>query len=119
MVPRVTAHLVGTIEDVTLAEDEIVTRVASGTSDAKINGMRIIAAKKGNSIVLYVWCEKVEELLRLEGLKTSGHLQESIEQLFNQLLNRSEKIAVKEIKMDDEELERMKEYFTGDQLFTF
>lgn len=81
--------------------------------------LKVIDAKKGQSIVLYIYCETVEELLRLQELLTSGCLKDAAERLFNKLLTRSQEVAVENATLNDEEFKRMKAYFTGDQLFNF
>lgn len=128
VVARVHAHLDGPIQSMMPAEDEIVARLTNVLRGSSIEEssrilervqLNIFAAKKGHSIVLYIWCKTMEELLRLHDLLTSGHLKDMVEQLFNQLLNTSQNTAVKSITMNDEEFKLMKLYFTGDQLFRF
>lgn len=125
---RAHAHLGGPLEDVTTAEEQISTAIAYVLSGISIAGsnrilelaqLKVIAAKKGQSVVVYIWCETVEELFRLYELLTSGHLRECVEQLFNQLLTWSQKVAVKDVKMNDDEFKRIKECFRGDELFLF
>lgn len=125
---KVHARLDGPLETVTTAEDKIVTTiesVLSGTSIAEssrileILQMRLVAARIGQSIVLYIWCKTVEELLRFYEFLTSGRLKDTAELLFNQLLTLSQKVVVRNITMSDEEFESIKAYFTGDQLFIF
>ena len=130
VVARVHAHLDGPVQSMMPAEDEIVARIANVFSNTcksfeessriwKRVKLKLIAAKKGHSIVLYIWCKTMEELLRLQDLLTIGHLKDTAEQLFNQLLTLSQKVTLKDITMDDEEFKQMKLYFTGDQQFRF
>src|SRR6218665_2440759 len=98
------------------AEDEIVARLTNVLSGSSIEEssrilervqLNILAAKKGHSILLYIWCKTMEELLHLHDLLTSGHLKDTVEELFNQLLNTSQNTAVKSITMNDEEFKLM------------
>lgn len=126
VVARVHVKLDGPLEKVKPAEDEIVTTIASvlnGTSIAdsiriwqRVH-LKLIAARKGQSIVLYIWCETKEDLLRVHDSLTSCRLKDPVEQFFNQLLTQSRKVAVNTITVNDEEFRRMKAYFTGNQLF--
>lgn len=125
VVTKVHINLDGPLEDVTRTEDEISTTIASalnGTSIAermrilKLAEFKLIAAAKGQSIVFYIWCETAEELSRLQKYLISGRLKDSVERLFNQQLTLSKEVVVNSVKMNEEEFERMKTYFTGDQL---
>ena len=128
VVVRVHAHLEGPLEDVTPTEDAISTTIAIALSGTSIEErsriweraqLKLIAAKKGQSVVLYVWCETVEELFHLHESLTSGHLKDSVELLFNHLLTTFQKVVLKRVTMQDEELKLIKGYITGDQLFCY
>ena len=125
---RVHAHLEGPLESVTSVEDELVSRIGNVISGmsieerSRILGLaqfKFVASKRGQSVVLYIWCETEEELCRLYEFLISGRLKDSAEQLFNQLLTQTQNVAVKDVTMKDDEFERLKACFTGDQLFFF
>lgn len=77
---------------------------------------RVIAARTGQSIVLYVYCKAIEELQDLKGSLTSGQLKVSVELWFNSFLVRSQKIAVASLTVSKEELQDMQTYFEGQNL---
>ena len=80
------------------AEDDIITRftdVLSGRSVDEASrilnkmteiGLTVIAAKKGQSVVLYIYCRTESELTDLYRMNLSGILRNTIEWLFSQLL---------------------------------
>jgi hypothetical protein len=80
---------------------------------------KVIAAKTGQSIVLYIYCKTIEELQQLHESLTSGRLKDSVELCFKSLLNRSQKIAVAALTTSDEEFQKMQKYFKGQNLFQF
>lgn len=94
VVVRVHADL-GTGKDADHTEDDIITRftdILSGKSLDEASRilkeieLTVIAAKKGHSVVLYVYCRTATELTDLYEKNLSGKLRSSVEQLFSQLL---------------------------------
>ena len=85
------------------AEKEIVERIDSALSSMSLEESRclleklhlkVLAARTGHSVILYVLCETIDELMHLSKRLASGELQSDIEQLFNQLISRTEKVQV-------------------------
>ena len=121
---RVHAHLDG--ENVTETENEISTTIANmiindrSTEDAdrilELVTLKVIGAKTGQSVVLYIYCKTNEELQQLHESLTSGRLKDSVENWFSRLLNRSQKIAVASLTTPTEEFENMRTYFKGQNL---
>ena len=91
---RVHADL-GNGSDADRTEDDIITRftdILSGKSLDEASRilaeieLKVIAAKKGHSVVLYVYCRTATELIDLFESHLSGKLRNTVEQLFRQLL---------------------------------
>lgn len=125
---RAHVHLDGPSETVTETEYEFIARLGSQPSGLSIEDSRrilervhlnLIAVKKGQRIVLYIWCRQMKELLHLNDLLTNGLLKGSVEQLFNQFLTSPKTATVKDITMSDKEFRRWKKYFTGEQILNF
>jgi len=122
---RVYAKSVG--ENVSEAENEISTAIANMiTSDRsteaadrllELVNLKVIGARTGHSIILYIYCKTIEELQRLHELLSSGRLRDSVELWFNHLLNRSQKIAVTTLTMSTEEFQKMRAYLLGNSSF--
>ena len=94
VVVRVHANL-GNNKDADHTEDDIITRftdVLSGKSLDEASHilkeieLKVIAAKKGHSVVLYVYCRTAKELTYLYEMYLSGDLRSIVEKLFSQLL---------------------------------
>ena len=79
--------------------------------------VKVIAAKKGQSVVLYIYCKTIEDLQQLQKSLISGRLKDSVEMLFNSLLIRSQKTKVAALTTDFEEFQNMRTYFKGRNLF--
>jgi len=77
---------------------------------------RVIAAKKGQSIVLYIHCKTIQELQELKDSLTSGQLKDSVELWFNSLLVGSQKIALASLTISDGELRKIQTYMKGQNL---
>src|SRR6218665_543683 len=123
VVVRVHANLDG--ENVDEAENEIVTRMAKMLIENSIDQpsriftlvhQRVIAAKKGQSIVLYIHCKTIQELQELKDSLTSGQLKDSVELWFNSLLVGSQKIALASLTISDGELWKIQTYIKGQNL---
>ena len=91
---RVHADL-GNDKDADHTEDDIITRfkdILSGKSLDEASrilediDLTVIAAKKGHSVVLYVYCRTATELTDLYEMNLSGKLRSTVEQLFKELL---------------------------------
>jgi len=94
VVVRVHASL-GNDKDADQIEDEIITRFKDILRDKSLDevnrimediDLTIIAAKKGLSVVLYVYCRTTTELTNLYEVKLSGKLRSTVQQVFKQLL---------------------------------
>ena len=91
---RVHADL-GKDKDADQTEDDIITRfknILSGKSLDEVSRLlkeielTVIAAKKGQSVVLYIYCRTARELMELYELNLSGTLRNIVERIFSQLL---------------------------------
>ena len=79
---------------------------------------KVIAAKKGQSVVLYIYCNAIEDLQQLHDSVISGRLKESVELWFNSLLIRSQETKVVALTTDFKELQKMITYLKGQNLFS-
>ena len=93
MVVRVHANL-GNSENADQTEDDIITRftdILSGKSQDEVSRIleeiqvKVIAAKKGQSVILYFYCTKASDLTDLCEINWSGKLGRDIQRLFSQL----------------------------------
>jgi len=75
--------------------------------------LRLKAASKGNSVLLYFHCLTFEELQRLTGLTATGNLKRIVEEVFTQLLS-SEKTIVVSLTWSEGDFERSTSYFIGE-----
>ena len=82
----------GNNKDADHIEDDIIrkfTDILSGKSPDEASRilteieMKVIAAKKGHSIVLYIYCRTKTELMNLYEIYSSGKLRSTVEQNFN------------------------------------
>ena len=64
-------------------EDELITKITEVLEDRSLGDsarilecsqLRLIAAKRGNSVILYFFCQTMTELVHLKELQTSGKL---------------------------------------------
>lgn len=113
-------------ENVTQTEKELVTKIEYLLSDYSVDDPRrifdiiksnAIAAKQGQSIVLYIYCKIIEELQLLHELLTSGQLKDSVELWFKSLLVGSQIITVASLRASAEEFQKLRKYFKGENLF--
>lgn len=108
VVVRVHANLQGV--DVNHTEDELITRITellSGRSQEdssrilEVAQLRIIGAKKGESVVLFVFCKTLTELLDLKEMQLSGELKSHLQTLFTQVISRSQFVEVNAENLSD------------------
>lgn len=83
-----------------------------GQRKLQLAGMKLIAAKKGESIYLYVYCATHEELTELHNLLVTGTVKTIVETLFNKLVSREKRIVVS-YTYSEEEYMKCKSYFEG------
>lgn len=124
---RVHANLDGgSLANVSDTEDELSSAMAlmiSGRSIEEISRIlqlthfKCIAVKRGQSVVVYAYCGTEEELEQLHEMWVSGSLRETVELMFNQLLIRSQIIAVTNVTISNEELENGEKYLKGKESF--
>jgi len=85
----------GNDKDADRAEDDIIARFKDILSAKSLDEasrilkeieLTVIAAKKGHSVVLYVYCRTETDLIDLYQMNLSGKLRRTIERLFSQLL---------------------------------
>src|SRR6218665_3540121 len=114
-----------TESDVNQVEDELITKITELLEDRSLGDsarilecsqLRLIAAKRGNSIILYFFCHTLAELVDLQDMQTSGKLANVVEMTFNEMLS-SAQISNLRISLYDEdfsrcELEFCREYFS-------
>lgn|SRR6218665_1312084 len=112
--------------NVNKTESELVTKITNLLIDSSIDqrnrilelvNNKVIAVKPGQSIVLYIYCKTIEYLQELEESLTSRQLKDSVEVWFNDLLHRSDRIIVTTITVSDDEFQRMRKNFKGQNLF--
>lgn len=72
--------------------------------------LRIILARKGQSIVFYIYCKTLEELLYLHELLTNGELKKRVTTVFDLLISKRE-TTVSEVSWSKEEFKKFKTYF--------
>jgi len=60
----------------------------------KLTHHRIIAARKGQSIVLYIHCMMHDELLQLNDLLEKNKLKETVERVFIEMLSIGDTLKV-------------------------
>lgn len=127
VVVRVHANLDESLANVSDTEDELSSTMASMVSGKSIEEIsrilqltefKCIAVKRGQSVVVYVYCGTAEELQQLQQMLVTGSLKDSAELLFNRLLNRSQKIAVTIVTIHPEEFEKGEKYFQGKESFS-
>lgn len=78
----------------------------------ELTQLKVIAAKKGQSIYLYVYCATLEELTALYNLLVTGAVKTIVETLFNKLVSREDRIVVS-YTYSEEEYNKCKSYFEG------
>lgn len=114
-------------ENVTEDEREIVTMIADILINRSIDqpsrilelvNHRVIAARTGQSVVLYIYCKTIEDLEQLHESLLSGRLKNSVELWFNFLLKRSEKITVSAVTVPNEEFQTIGTKLKGNNLFS-
>src|SRR6218665_3721476 len=96
VVVRVHANLEGVVGNLDEMEDDIISQLTivlgNRTPDEASRLMelayqRIIAAKKGHSIVLYIHCMTQDELVQLIDLLKADGLKDIVERVFAELLS--------------------------------
>src|SRR5688572_3708215 len=101
VVVRVHATLQGVDFDHT--EDELIARITellNGRSEEdssrilEVAQLRIIGAKKGQSIVLYIFSKTLSDLLDLKEMHVTGELKTRLRNLFTQIISRSQCVEV-------------------------
>lgn len=83
-------------------EDEVIASFARALGSRPLEESRrilegtlnVIAMKKGQSIVIYIYCRTLKELLRLEEMQLNGSLQSSVKELFTRLVYQTQEIQV-------------------------
>lgn len=135
-------------EEVDETEEEIITRFASVLSGKSLEAsnrilvgtLNVIAAKKGQSVVLYIYCKTLKDLIHLQEMNASGKLRTIIQTIFTQLLSHVfwTKVNVENLKsvveslfnqllcqsqihqitidFDDDEYNKCRSYFPGENL---
>jgi len=114
-----------TESDTNEVEDELIKKLTDMLGDRFLEDsprilertqLRLIAAKRGNSIILYFVCKTMAELVDLQDMQTSGKLANVVRETFNEMLSSAE-ITNLRISLYDEdfskcELEFRREYFS-------
>lgn len=80
--------------------------------------LKIIALKRGQSIVLFICCSEEDELNRLCKMLDNLEMKKLLEQLFN-LFSRSSRIRVAAVKIFERDLENTKQLFKSISIFLF
>ena len=72
--------------------------------------MRIIAARRGSSIVLYIYCETMKELMYLCEVINKNELKDKLENIFNTLLH-DMSTRVTDLYIVETEINKAKKFF--------
>ncbi len=116
---RVHANLEGTVGNVDQLEEEIISRLTEvlenrpleeATRLLEITQQRLIAARKGQSIVIYIHCMTNDELLQLIDLLKTDKLKGIIERVFIEMLSIGDALRVS-LTWSREEFNRASTYF--------
>ncbi len=113
-----------TESDVNEVEDELITKFTEMLGDRSLGDsvrilectqLRLIAAKKGNSVIPYR-TKTLTELVNLQDMQTSGKLANVVGEMFNEMLS-SAQITNLRISLYDEdfckcELDFRRDYFS-------
>ena len=92
-------------------EDELVAKFTEMLGDRSLGEsarilertqLRLIAAKKGNSVILYFFCKTSADLVQLQDMQTSGKLENVIKELFNEMLSRTQVINLRTTLYDED-----------------
>ena len=106
-------------EQVDAEEDHIIEAIENLLQDKTLPqyqrirerlDLRIMRARKGKSIVFYIYCKTLEELLYLHELLTNGELKKRVTTVFDLLISKRE-TTVSEVSWSKEEFKKFKTYF--------
>lgn len=75
-------------------------------------GLKVIAVKKGNSVVLYVYCKVTEELNCMEQFITSGSINYVLNKIFVSCLSSLDRLDVK-TRINSGKLKTSRKFITG------
>ena len=113
-----------TITDALLQiEDELITKITELLEDRSLGDsarilecsqLRLIAAKRGSSIILYFVCKSLPDLVHLKEMQTSGKLTNVVREMFNEILSRTQVINLR-ITVYDEDFSRCEFFLCGEQ----
>ena len=116
---RVHANLEGATGNVDELEDEIITEFRKVLENRPLDEaiqlldhtkLRIIAVKKGHSIVIYIHCKSHDKLLQLGEFLRTKKLQEIVEKVFIELLSIGDALRVS-LTWSSEEFTTAASYF--------
>lgn len=83
-------------------EDEVIASFARALGNRPLEESRrilegtlnVIAMKKGHSIVIYIYCRTLKELLRLEEMQLNGSIRSTVRELFARFVCQTQDIQV-------------------------
>src|SRR6218665_3802943 len=64
--------------------------------------LRLIAAKRGNSVILYFFCKTLTDLIQLQEMQTSRKLTNVVEKTFNEMLSSAQIIKLRTALYDED-----------------
>jgi len=116
---RVDVSNEGEIEQVNVEEDHILEAMANLLHNTtlpqyqrirKLLDLRIMRARKGQSIVFYIYCKTLEELLYLHAFLTKGEFKKRIAIVFDMLISKKQ-TTVSEVSWSEGEFTKFKSHF--------
>lgn len=116
----------GNVQNTSDIEDQISTKLSemilaefpdSSAEDIqrilKIATLKVIAAKKGSSVVLYVYCKVMEDLDHVQDLITSGEINSVFNRIFVRCLSFPVTLDVKTRTINSTKLMAARKFFKG------
>ena len=87
-----------------LVEDELITKITELLGDRTLGDsarilecsqLRLIAVKRGNSVILYFICKTMTEFVHLKEMQISGKLENVVGDMFHEMLSSAQIINLK------------------------
>src|SRR6218665_3946635 len=109
----------GEREQADVAEDQILEAMANLLQNTTLPqyqrirerlDLRIMRARKGQSIVFYIYCKTLEELLYLHAFLTKGEFKKRIATVFDMLISKKQ-TTVSEVSWSEGEFTKFKSHF--------
>ena len=116
---RVDVSNEGEIEQVNVEEDQILEAMENLLQNTTLPqyqrirerlDLRIMRARKGQSIVFYIYCKTLQELLYLHAFLTKGEFKKRIATVFDMLISKKQ-TTVSEVSWSEGEFTKFKSHF--------